>query len=385
MKWTPITIARSGRNFKWNIRKKGLWLLVILIMIMSAAGCNQTEKQDVDNQEQVKAVKVIKVTEAEKTSALNYIGTIGAKELVKYSFKMAGQIRKIYVAEGDKVNKGKKLAELDTTDLEFQLDSAKATMEMAAANVTKAKNALDYANSLYEKTVGLYNDGVVSKDAFEQVQLKRDIATTDFSQANSQYTNAQTDYNYKSELLNNSIIYVEQDGYVVQKVFNENERVGAYTPVIIVRSGAQMVNIGIPQQELSQITVGSKVNLSVDNDTAEGIITSISELPDVPTRTYKAEISVPDKTFRLGSIAKASVNIGNQNGIWIPMSSVFSDAGENCVYIIKDQRAFKRTVEIQNVSDDQVKVSGLANGELLAISGTNNLDDGTRVKVPDQE
>ncbi len=361
-----------------------LVITLIMMSVISVPGCSRNG-QPAENQGTVKAVKVITVTEKEQPGTLNYLGTVDAKELVKYSFKTPGQIGRIYVAEGESVAKGQKLAELDKTDLEFQLASAKATRDTAAANVTKAQNALEYASSLSEKTAELYKGGVVSEDAWAQIQLKRDTAASDLALANSQYANAQTDYDYKSTLLSNSTIYAEQAGYVVQKVFNENERVNAFTPIVIVRSGAQIVNIGVPQQELAQIKVGTQVNLAIDQEIAAGTISSISELPDETTRTYTAEITVPDKLFRLGSIAKVSVSIGSQNGIWIPFHAIFADGAENCVYVIKDERSFKRTVEILNVSEDKARVSGLTSGELLAISGMNNLDDGTRVQVLEQE
>ena len=380
MKYQSI-LDRWQKSMKWKVIGKGFLIFTLLMMIFGVLGCDKAGKQDAGQEDEIKAVKVMNVAAGENPVSLKYIGTIDAEELVKYSFKTAGQINKIYVSVEDRVKKGDPLAELDTMDLDYQLSIAKATMDTAKVNVGKAKDASDYAESLYKKTETLYQNGVASTDSFEQVRLKRNSAASEYLQAQSQYASAVTDYNYKSELLNNSVIYAEQEGYVAEKVFNENERVGAYTPVIVVRSGAQVINIGIPQQELTQISVGSTANITIDGETAQGTVTSIAQLPDETTHTYTAEISVPDKIFRLGSIAKVSVNIGKQKGIWIPLSSIFSAGGENCVYVVKDQRALKRTVEIQSVSDDQAKVTGLSGGELLVTSGMNNLVDGTRVKV----
>jgi len=367
------------KGTKWNVR--GICLLIVSLSIgmFCLFGCDAKE-QNAGVEGQVKAVKVMKVAAGENPVSLEYVGTVDAKELVKYSFKMNGQIKKIYVAEGDQVKRGDLLAELDTTDLDFQLSAAKATLDTAKVNVSKAKDAADYAESLYKKTESLYQNGVVTEDSWEQVQLKRNTAASEYLQAQSQYSSALTDYNYKSDLVSNSKIVAEQDGYVVEKVFNENERVSAFSPVIIVRSGAQVINIGIPQQELSKISVGSSAKVVVDGDSTQGTVTSISELPDETTRTYKAEITVSDKIFRLGSIANVSVDVGKQTGIWIPLTSIFSDGGENCVYVVKNERALKRTIEIQSVSDDHAKVTGLRDGELLVISGMNNLVDGARVK-----
>jgi multidrug efflux pump subunit AcrA (membrane-fusion protein) len=78
---------------------------MLVIMIISTVGCSSTEKKAENNNDQIKAVKAIKVSEEENPISLNYIGTIDSKELIKYSFKVSGQIKTIFVEEGDQVNK----------------------------------------------------------------------------------------------------------------------------------------------------------------------------------------------------------------------------------------------------------------------------------------
>ncbi len=358
--------------------RKYILLLAAAMLVINLSGC--AKEEEAAESEPTKAVKVITIAESQEPVALDYIGNIDAKELIKYSFKMAGQIKKIYVTEGDRIKKGQALAELDTTDLNFQVAAAKATMDTAEVNIKKAKASLTYNNSLYEKTNTLYESNAVAKDALEQIQLKKDVAASEYAQAKSQYELAKTDYAYKADLLNNSVLYSEQDGFVASKLFNANERVGAYTPVVVVRSIEQIVNIGVPQQELTRISIGSKATVTVDKEIAQGVVTNIAAIPDESTRTYVAEISVSGQTFSLGSIARVAIAIGQQKGVWIPMTAILSD-GENYVYIVKDERVSKRIVEIQKVSNDKVLVTKLKQGELLVVSGMANLADGTKVQV----
>jgi len=357
---------------------KYLLLLVTTILMLSIAGC--AKQEEAAKHDPTKAVKVSIIAETQAPVSLAYIGNIDAKELVKYSFKIAGQVKQIFVAEGDKVKKGQAIAELDTTDLKFQVASAKATMDMAADSIKKAEAALTYNQSLYEKTKALYDSSAIDQDSLEQVQLKRDVSASELAQAKSQYELAKTDYAYKTDLLNNAVLYAEQDGFVASKLFNENERVGAFTPVMVVRSIAQIVNIGIPQQELARIAIGTKAAVKVDNATAQGVVSNIAAIPDESTRTYPAEIAVSGQTFPLGAIARVSIDIGRQTGVWIPMTAVLSD-GENYVYTVKDNHASKRMVEVQKVSDDQMLVSGLIQGEKLVVGGMTNLTDGAKVQV----
>lgn len=359
--------------------KKWLFLLAIIVTMSSFTGCSLNQSTTTEN-EQIKAVSVMEVKENQRAVTLDYIGTIDAEELVKYSFKLPGQINKIYVTKGDYVKSGDKLAELDTTDLAFQVEAAKATMDTAAENIAKAEASLHYINSTYDRMTSLYENGAISQDQFDQAQLKKEVSASEYAQAKAQYHAAKTDYDSKMENLENTTIYAKQDGYMVEKTLNENERVGAYTPVIIIRSEDQIVNVGIPQQELPKIYPGAEATVKVDDKVVPGQVTNIAQIPDETTRTYTAEIMIYDSTLMLGSIAKVSIAAGVQEGIWIPMTSLYSD-GDSYVFIINDGRAFRRTVTIQSNSDDQVLVTGLNPDDQLVVSGMDNLDDGVKVKV----
>ncbi|MGE5473606.1 MAG: efflux RND transporter periplasmic adaptor subunit [Ignavibacteriales bacterium] len=358
--------------------KKKLLLLFILILTFSFTGCSGKDKATTS--EQLKTIRIQTLQQTEKSLCMDYSGTVDSKQLTSYSFKTPGQINKIYVKKGDTVHAGDKLAELYKDDLKFQLNAAKSLMDTAEKNINKASYALNYAKSLFEKVDSLYSKNSISKNDYEQAVLQKSVSESELAQAKSQYQAAKTDYEYKLELLNNAVIYAENDGIVVSTTFDETERVGAFMPVVIIRSEEQIINIGIPQSELKYITLCSKAKVDIDGEKAYGTVTNIAEAPDSTTRTYTAEIKVEKSNFRLGSIAKVSIDTGKQSGIWIPMTAVFSD-GEYYVYIVRDNIAFKKTIEIEKIDNDLVLVTGLNPGELLAVSGMKNLDDGSKVKV----
>lgn len=359
--------------------KKHIALLVMILMLVGVTGCSKEEK--VVTTEQMRAVKIQKVQVSAMPVKLNYIGTLDAKEVIEYSFKSGGQIGRVYVEEGDQVNKGAKLAELDKTDLIFQVSNAHEAMESARLNVIKSEDSITYTKSNLVRMSKLYAENALSKDQYEQLQLQANLAQSSLAQAQSQYEAACTNYEYQLSLEQDATIYAEQDGVVVSIISNENERVNASAPVIAVRSTEEVVNIGIPQQDLKSIKVGSRAAIYIDGQKAAGIITNLEEAPDSATRTYKAEVTVQGKDFRIGSIAKVAINIGQEKGIWIPIAAILSDGGEDYVYTVKDRRAFKRTVSILEQSENKIMVKDIKSGEFVAISGMKNLDDGARIKM----
>ena len=64
-------------------------------------------------------------------------GQVKKGEEINLSFKNAGRIEKIYVKVGETVKKGDILAKEDTTQLEIQLEDARANLSMAQAKLNK--------------------------------------------------------------------------------------------------------------------------------------------------------------------------------------------------------------------------------------------------------
>ncbi len=344
--------------------KKHLTLLFIIILLVTVTGCS---KDETVLSEQIRAVKVQKVQISEKPVKLNYVGTLDAKEIIKYSFKSGGQIGRVFVKEGDQVNQGDKLLELNKTDIAFQVSSSRL-------NMIKAEDSHAILQSNLGRMSALYDEGAISKSQYEQVKLEADIAENNALQAKN-------NYEYQLSLERDATIYAEQDGMVVSIMSEEKERVNQSAPVIAVRSIEEVVNIGIPQQDLVNIQIGAKAEIDIDGQKTEGIISNLANAPDQYTRTYKAEVTVQGHDYRIGSIAKAAIDIGQESGIWIPITTVLSDGGEDYVYTVKDSRAFKRTIAILKQSENKILVKGLKSGESLTTSGMKNLEDGARVKI----
>ncbi|WP_176461782.1 efflux RND transporter periplasmic adaptor subunit [Anaeromicrobium sediminis] len=358
--------------------KKFLVLLLMISTLLLLVACSKAEGTTV--KEKVKAVKVEKIQQSENSVFLSYIGTVDAKDIIKYSFKTSGKIGRVFVEKGDKVKEGDKLVQLDTQDLKFQVDAAKSTLDTAQFNIKKAKDSYIYDKDYFSKMKKLYDGATISKNEYDQIKLKMDMSETTYNQAKSQYEVAKTDYEYKLSLLDDSTIYATITGSVVDTLYKERELAPEGNPVAIVRSKEQIINIGIAQKDLKKIKLGTKAISHVDGEKVNGVITNIAEAPDEDTRTYKGEITVNEKHFKLGSIAQVELNVGMEKGVWIPIASIMSD-GENYVYIVKENRVYKRTVQLGNINKDHVMINGVKDGEFLVVSGMKNLNDGLKVNI----
>ncbi len=357
--------------------KKVGTLIMLIAMILNLFACAKTEEETVA--ERVRAVKILEIKEAMKPVTLDYIGTVDSKDMVKYSFKSNGKIRRLYVEKGNEVESGQKLVELDVKDLKLQIEAARLKLDTAQLNIKKAEDSLKYNDDLLKRIEALYKTGAASRDKYDQVKLQRDVAQTEYNQAKTQYEAGKADYDYMLTLLEDSALYAESDGIIVETLYEENERIAAFNPVVVVRSKKQIVNIGASQTDVKKINLGTEAIINVDGEMAEGIVTNIAEAPDSSTRTYTTEIEM-NKDFRLGSIAEVSLKIGEEKGIWVPINSIMSN-GMDYVYVVENDRALKREVELGEIYEDSIMVKGLKVGDKMVISGMKNLTDGSKVNI----
>jgi len=109
-------------------------------------------------------------------------GTVKITDNLELGFKNSGRIKKIYIEVGDIVEKGEKLAELDTDQLFIQLQEAKAALEVARADYNKLL-AGSSPEEIKVAEAALYNAQVVLKNAQQNLKDVEAEAKEDLKQA----------------------------------------------------------------------------------------------------------------------------------------------------------------------------------------------------------
>lgn len=392
-----------------------LCLPLIFAILLFSVAC---EKNSNLPQESIKPVKVMEISEEKATTLLKYTGTVIPRKTKNIAFKSPGEIKAIYVQKGDFIEKGQILAELDKTDLEFALRAAEAQLAAAQAqydkavkgalprdlenvklNVQKAQNAYDFTRLTYDKIKQLHEAGGISDNELEQAKLELDIRKAELAQAIkvkeqvedgareedkasllSQVKAAETDVAHKRNMLKETSLIADTDGYVVEILNETGEMVGAGYPVIVLRDTELAVQIGVSEAILVSFHLGMEAYVEANSLEVIGKIDKIAQIPDERTRTYLVEISLPENSFPIGSITKVEIPMGEELGIWIPINTIIAN-DQDYVFIVKDGLATKTPVIIENIRGSQAKVSGISSGEQLVIEGIAKLKDRDKVAI----
>ncbi|WP_176461693.1 efflux RND transporter periplasmic adaptor subunit [Anaeromicrobium sediminis] len=360
--------------------KRILTLLMAGMIMLTFTGCDKATAE-----EEVQSFKTVEVQELKQEVMpvqIKYTGTVKADVQKSIAFKSGGKISNVHVSKGDHIKPGQTLVSLDKTDLSLQANGSKSKLDAAANDVKKTKDSYEYQNDYFTKVEKLYEQKAISMDDYNKARLSRDSAEASYNQAVNQYNAMKQDYENKLELLSDATIKSDVEGYVLDVPYEKGEMVGAGTPVVTIRNDKNIVRTGITQEDLGNVKVGDTVTIKLKDETTEGVVKNIGQVPDPATRTYDVDIAI-HKDYPLESIVNITFDIGEENGMWIPIEAILS-SNIDYVYVVEEDKVIRKTVEIEEVRGTLVKVKGLKANDKLIIRGMKSVRDGDLVKIKEQ-
>ena len=197
------------------------------VAVITALSCTACGKPMMPEQESAGTnVKVYTAGADSIQNNVKYIGEIKSSQETVISPKISAKIVSINVEEGDYVNAGQVLAELDRTDLQNTYDSALASYKSAlasynsVANATTKQSSTTAQNSLTNAQLN-YNDALTAYN--REVRLYNNGETSSVVNSRVSYNDALTAYNRELELYNNG-----QSASVVNATQSYNNALDAY-------------------------------------------------------------------------------------------------------------------------------------------------------------
>ena len=291
----------------------------------------------------------------------NYSGTVEAGFSVALSFQTAGNLKAVYVHDGQFVQKGQKLAELDPVSLQNAYDAAKAVLEQA-----------EDAHRRYES---LHRKGSMTDLQWMEVQTK-------LQQAKAMEGIARRN-------LENAVLESPVDGLVAAKDIEAGMNVMPGIPVLkIVDIDRVDIGIPVPETEISKTFPGQDATVKVpalQNRVFHGQVSEKGITANPVSRTYPVKISIgnPDHALMPGMVCKVDISDSNHypQGVVIPNNCVQIDyAGQAFVWLAKDGKATRREIKIGGLTGNGTLVSqGLEPGELLITEGCQKVCEGSKL------
>lgn len=323
-------------------------------------------------------VRVAVVSRGDIGAALALTGTIEPFRQVHMVPEVAGKIEAILVKEGDQVKKGQVLARLDTRTARLQLAQAAANVAVAEANFLVASKDL-------ERMQDLQRQQSISPQALEKAQLGFETAKAQLEQAVSGRDLAQ----YQLDV---SAMQAPFDGIITGKYLNEGEMInpgmpGAPGVVTLMDISKVKVYVNISEADIEKVKVGQPVQVAVGAEFSgkhEGRVSSMNLAADPLSRSFRAEITVPNehRQLKVGMYARVKLFTEMRKDVLVvPERTVVAERTQTVAYVVDRNKAGRREVVIGIVSEGRTEIrSGLAEGDSVVVEGNHGLSDGAPVK-----
>jgi len=114
-------------------------LLAAGLFLKSRAGKNADASKQGDARSTIRTVKVVAVSTGTLVSDVSITGQLKSNQNVNLGSKISGIVRQVYVNEGQRVQRGQLVVQLDDADLRQQVDAARAAVESAQVRLQQTQ------------------------------------------------------------------------------------------------------------------------------------------------------------------------------------------------------------------------------------------------------
>jgi len=314
--------------------------------------------------------KLVGLTPVSLQTFKHYIELQGKVETINMVYVTprgaGGQVKEIYVAQGDYVKKGQLLMKLDNAVTRQQIEQVRTQLNLVETLYERRRN-------LWEKQIGTEVELLQAKNNVDN--LKQQMALLE-------------------EQSGMSNIYAQISG-VADMV---NIRVGEYfSPQTASTLGIRIVNTDnlkvtaqVPENYLHKVNEGSNVLISLPdiNKTIESRVSVKGKTIDPNTRSFYIEIRVPSsKDLRPNQLTLVKIqDYASENAVTIPINTLQNDDKGKYVMVAAEENgrkiARKRPIEVGELYGNSLEVkSGLKEGDVLITEGFQGLYDGQQLRT----
>jgi len=366
-----------------NAKNTGLRLgCLIVAAVLGLSSCSTQRQAEVPSTETVSKASVLAVKPASIPDVLEAVGTVRAAQTGDLASQMMGNIVEIRVHEGDRVSRDQVLAIIDDSQPRAAVDRAIAAELAAQQQLVAADSDLALAESTLKRYQKLYEENVVSSQAFDEVKARqeanlarRDIAKAGQAQARAALKQAMTSLDYTR-------IRAPFNGVVTGKKADRGSFASPGMPILIVEDTRRYrLEVAVNEGDLRHVRTGGQVSIAIEalgDAELKGKVVEVVPAADPASRAFLVKIELPtDTRLRSGLFGRAQFSRGKQQVLLIPRSAVVERGQLQGVFVLdQNQLASLRYVTLGKSSGSDIEVlSGLQGGEsFVANPGERNLN-----------
>lgn len=287
--------------------------LVVLCLALAACGMQEDKDKDQDEGAPV-PVEVTYATRGDISTSILSMTTIDSEAKVDVYPKNSGPIVTMRAEEGDTVQPGQLLAQIDPAEQELA--------------VKQASSAFDEMHTSFTRLETMHKNKMTSQEAYDASRFA--------------YEKAKIALDMAKLNLDNTRILSPIRGLVIARGVRFGERVTPATLAYsIVDMGARIAEVHLPESEIARVKHGLAVEIRTDarpDKVFPGKVRKISPAVDPRSGTVKVttDLEDPELLLRPGMFVRVNIIVDTHRGtVLIPRSAVLNVDNKLAVFVVR--------------------------------------------------
>jgi HlyD family secretion protein len=331
-------------------------------------------------------------------------GTLEARIQATISPKISGLLDAVLVDQGDQVEAGQLLAQLDDRELAQQVKVAEATVAAAEATLGRyraeeqqAESAFQQAESEYRRLQRLREANAVSdseldqaQEAFESSRAGVARASAALLEAQQQIALAGESLKFQQTRLADTRLRAPFDGLVIKRHKDAGAIAVPGSPLLDLISMDELwVSAWVDETEMGRLRDEQPARVVFRSEAGQefsGTVARLGKQADRETREFVVEVRVLQlpENWAIGQRAEVFITVARrEDALAVPESFVHVQAGQTGVFVEEDATARWRPVQLGLQGQGQVEIlKGIEQGDtILAMRSSRPLRDGEKVQT----
>ncbi|WP_133880612.1 efflux RND transporter periplasmic adaptor subunit [Panacagrimonas perspica] len=338
-------------------------LVLLLMMTLSGvAACSRSDAEPAKRTAPAGAsVEVAEVRTGAVERRWSAVGSLKANESVIVRPEIAGRISRIGFEEGQRVNRGVALFELDDSVFLAEVARAQANLVLSGSNAKRSKE--------------LFERGLISAADRDSVRAAQELDEASLRLARAQAA--------KTVLVAPFAGNAGLRGAAVGDYVNPGQDL-----VVLEDLDRVKLEFRLPELAMPDIEVGQSVEVNLDaypGETFKAQLYALDSRVADDTRSIgaRALLDNPDGRLRPGMFARVNLVVSRkENALLIPEQALLARGGKSFVYTIDQGKAVETEVQLGQRQPGQVEIlKGLSAGQVIVTSGLQRIGNGAAVKT----
>lgn len=289
-------------------------------------------------------------------------GSVMSRTNMTISSEVMGQLKSLYVKEGQSVKRGDVIGEVDSENLLKAIDEVQTRLDFAITVYEKRER-------LWKKDIGTEIQYLESKNNKETLEKQMETLATQ---------------------LEKTKIKAPRTGVIERVPANDGELVQPGSPIAFLVSNEDMyITAEVSEAFIGKFIKGDEVKVTIPSlgETFTSSINSIGRVINAASRTYSIEVKLPRNEAFMKTNLTTVIHLTDyktDEAIVIPSRIIQEDLKGNFVYKIEDNTAKKVHVELGlSFGNDTQVLNGLSKGDQVVDKGNRVVGHGSVVSIQD--